>query len=472
MYQKILQLLTHEDEANVLLGLEIASGNDHFKAIDVEIFHLAYFHSSKEVNTRAMQFLNAQAQLDLTNVPPKTWDKMSEGSYHWQMQPEIDLILDWLEGLPIGFELINTDFLNKILDKLNIEQRAGQVFLFCLKHRLSLQAIPSLMACTQMSFYLKNHQGYEYDKKLPKRTIQSLPKEIGQMTHLTHLILDNHQLTELPEEIGQLTELNYLYLRNNSLQKLPASFSKLTNLVRLEISHNPLTNFPSEILSCKNLHTLLVRNCGFDTLPSEIGGLHRLETLDLGHNQLSTLPRKFGHLAQLQDLNLSNNQLNRLPICFIKLTRLSCLNLANNQIEKLPGRFSQLHRLTDLDLRNNCLRYWHFSNHTLFNLRWLDLRDNQMTRLTPSSLGLLAGLECLMVDDNPLPHKEIAQFKARFPEVYMLPLIPKQEWEKYPKALLSSDVFNQQATEQSVKPGKVTIEFDIHSNNTNIKFSW
>ncbi|HAS41368.1 MAG TPA: hypothetical protein DCS93_12860 [Microscillaceae bacterium] len=472
MYQKILQLLAHEDDANVLLGLEIASGLTSPESIDEEVFHLAYFHPSQEVNTRAFQFLNDHAHIDLSKVPPKTWEKIPEKDWFWHSSKEIDLILDWLEALPISFELINADFLNKILHKLNIEQRAGQVFLFCVKHQISLQDIPALTACTEMSFYLNSHQGYEYDRKLPKRSLQTLPKEIGQMTNLTHLILDNHQLTELPEEIGELTKLNYLYLNHNALNRLPESFAKLANLARLELNHNPLGSFPAEVLSCKNLHTLLVKNGGFETLPAAINQLSRLENLDLGYNKLNSLPRQFGHLTKLQEVNLSNNQLDKLPICFIKLTNLTHLNLANNKIERLPGRFSQLHNLTDLDLRNNCLKYWHFSGHTLFNLKWLDLSDNQLTRLTPTTIGLLASLECLRVNDNPLPRKELAQFKAQFPEIYMLPLIPPREWSKHPRALISADLAREKVPVNLSYQGKFTIEFDISSTKKYVKLSW
>jgi len=36
-----------------------------------------------------------------------------------------------------------------------------------------------------------------------------IPIEIGQLTQLTRLILDNNQITHLPVEIGQLTQLTF-----------------------------------------------------------------------------------------------------------------------------------------------------------------------------------------------------------------------------------------------------------------------
>ena len=51
--------------------------------------------------------------------------------------------------------------------------------------------------------------------------LQSIPKEIGQLTMLQELYLDNNQLQSIPKEIGQLTMLQTLYLDDNRLQSIP-----------------------------------------------------------------------------------------------------------------------------------------------------------------------------------------------------------------------------------------------------------
>jgi len=61
-----------------------------------------------------------------------------------------------------------------------------------------------------------------------------------------------NQLTNLPVEIGNLTNLQYLNLQNNQLTKLPAEIGNLTNLKELFLSQNQLTNLPAEILKIKN----------------------------------------------------------------------------------------------------------------------------------------------------------------------------------------------------------------------------
>ena len=45
--------------------------------------------------------------------------------------------------------------------------------------------------------------------------------EIGQLTNLDSLFVENNALTELPPEIGQLSNLTQLYLEGNPLTDPP-----------------------------------------------------------------------------------------------------------------------------------------------------------------------------------------------------------------------------------------------------------
>ena len=54
-------------------------------------------------------------------------------------------------------------------------------------------------------------------------------------------------LTQLPAEIGQLSELRKLYLEDNQLTTLPVELGQLENLRRLYLDGNPLTDIPVEI---------------------------------------------------------------------------------------------------------------------------------------------------------------------------------------------------------------------------------
>ncbi|MEQ1862340.1 MAG: COR domain-containing protein, partial [Chthoniobacteraceae bacterium] len=78
--------------------------------------------------------------------------------------------------------------------------------------------------------------------------LTALPAEIGQLTSLTELDLDNNQLTALHAEIGQLTALTHLFLHNNQLTALPAEIGQLTALRELYLHGNPGLGLPPEVV--------------------------------------------------------------------------------------------------------------------------------------------------------------------------------------------------------------------------------
>ncbi|KIC76682.1 hypothetical protein DB41_FB00240 [Neochlamydia sp. TUME1] len=114
---------------------------------------------------------------------------------------------------------------------------------------------------------------------LAESGLASLPAEIGQLSQLQLLRLNQNQLTALSPEIGQLSQLQWLSLRSNQLTALPAEIGQLSQLQTLDLSQNQLT-----------------------ALPAEIGQLSQLQTLDLSNNQLASLPEEIGQLWQLQEL--------------------------------------------------------------------------------------------------------------------------------------------------------------------------
>jgi Leucine-rich repeat (LRR) protein len=75
-----------------------------------------------------------------------------------------------------------------------------------------------------------------------------LPPEIGLLTTLEILDLQENQLRALPPEIGRLTELHSLDLRENQLTTLPPEMGKLhglrvgDNALGLRLDDNPLSH--------------------------------------------------------------------------------------------------------------------------------------------------------------------------------------------------------------------------------------
>ena len=95
----------------------------------------------------------------------------------------------------------------------------------------------------------------------------AFPAEIGQLTALEWLDLDENELTSIPAEIGQLKALTVLVLNGNQLTSLPAEIGQLVSLTRLGLHNNKLTS-----------------------VPAEIGQLAALTELYLEYNQLGSVP--------------------------------------------------------------------------------------------------------------------------------------------------------------------------------------
>ena len=97
-----------------------------------------------------------------------------------------------------------------------------------------------------------------------------LPVEIGQLTQLTVLYLDDNKLSHLPVEIGLLTQLTKLHLYNNKLTHLPVEIGLLTQLTKLGLSENNLTHLPVEIGQLTQLTVLYLSGNPIENLLNPI----------------------------------------------------------------------------------------------------------------------------------------------------------------------------------------------------------
>lgn len=88
------------------------------------------------------------------------------------------------------------------------------------------------------------------------KQINTLPPEIGLLTNLKHLYLNNNMITTLPSEIGLLTNLSSLALDHNQITKLPSEIGLLTDLTVLFLENNLITTLPPEMCSLNRLQTL------------------------------------------------------------------------------------------------------------------------------------------------------------------------------------------------------------------------
>ncbi|MHB8625227.1 MAG: leucine-rich repeat domain-containing protein [Aggregatilineales bacterium] len=232
--------------------------------------------------------------------------------------------------------------------------------------------------------------------------------EIGRLTRLTFLDINDNKLTSLPEGICQLRTLASLYARNNHLTELPQGIGALANLREFYLDRNRLTTLPESIGDLSRLRTFSVGFNNLSSLPDNIRNLSDLVFLSLRQNQLTSLPEAVGNLTKLEGLLLGGNPLTSLSQNIGNLTGLKALNLSNLQLTTLPDSIGKLTQLSALDFTNNQLAELPESLANITTLSSLVLRRNRLRKL-PDSLGKLA-LTILNVSGNP----NLASLPGRF----------------------------------------------------------
>lgn len=88
----------------------------------------------------------------------------------------------------------------------------------------------------------------DIDEKYRNR-IEEIPDDIGKITRLAKLNLENNSLLKISDKLATLSRLKDLNLKNNNLKHLPEKVANMTQLSVLEISENPFDILPPEIAS-------------------------------------------------------------------------------------------------------------------------------------------------------------------------------------------------------------------------------
>jgi Leucine-rich repeat (LRR) protein len=139
--------------------------------------------------------------------------------------------------------------------------------------------------------------------------LTDLPPEIGSLTKLEELWLNNNFILSIPFEIGYLTKLKILELSSNSLDSLPKELGNLTDMDSLFVSNNSLKSLPETIAAMTNLKALYCNNNALPLLPSKIGECTQLKSLAVNNNKLATLPSSILNTKPTQYCNLGYNEL-------------------------------------------------------------------------------------------------------------------------------------------------------------------
>ncbi|KQS33293.1 T9SS type A sorting domain-containing protein [Dyadobacter sp. Leaf189] len=147
-----------------------------------------------------------------------------------------------------------------------------------------------------------------------KANLGDFPIGICRLPKLTSLsVSGTHFQSAIPNEIGQITSLTSVFLNGAAdIGTIPPGIGNLSNLTSLQIIDLPGGSvIPDEIGNLINLRTLnltLLLNSG--AIPSSIGNLVNLEQLTLsGNGHTGTIPSSFNQLTKVSSLSLINNHL-------------------------------------------------------------------------------------------------------------------------------------------------------------------
>ncbi|XP_042510583.1 disease resistance protein RPV1-like isoform X2 [Macadamia integrifolia] len=209
--------------------------------------------------------------------------------------------------------------------------------------------------------------------------------DIGRLSSLKILKLENSNFFNLPTSICNLPLLRSLEIRNcPNLQSLP----KLPSTLRvLEAEDNSSIETFSDISNLTNLEEMNLRFCRkLVEIPTDIGNLTKLESLHLGKSDIFTLPPSINALNRLKVLDIHScgklKSIPELPSSLIELNAVCCMSM-----ERLPN-LSNLKRLKHLRL-DGCLELVEIQGlEELEHLVTLTMAHCKLITRVPDLMGL------------------------------------------------------------------------------------
>ena len=253
-----------------------------------------------------------------------------------------------------------------------------------------------------------SHQDLQVLKIFVDEFTRDIPKELGNLPDLEHLVLCRCESdvgqrmirTKIPRNFERLRNLKILDLRNNPLYTFPQHLTELTNLEELHVNNCQLTSLPDSLENLQQLKALDLSNNNFKDFPLCITKLHKLIKLYLSDSCLQSVSEDVKNLVNLERLQLTSNKLASLPKGLFELVNLRKLYLNNNKLTSLPDDLGNLVNLEYLVLNSNKLTKVPETIRELKQLHYLNLHENLLSAL-PESITKLEQIETLLVDNNP-----------------------------------------------------------------------
>ncbi|XP_068649721.1 putative disease resistance protein RGA3 [Aristolochia californica] len=192
-----------------------------------------------------------------------------------------------------------------------------------------------------------------------KNSMLEIPKSIGNLKHLRHLVLCENHIESLPDSICSLYNLQTLDLSGcKNFVELPRGIGSLINLRYLILRKTILQMLPDSICKLKKLREIELAYCrNFVVLPSNIGDLNNLRSLNLFGTSVEKLPDSICRLYNLQSICLTEcNKLTELPKDMSNLINLQSFQIEEELIKTslLPRieRFTNIRRLSNYCITN------------------------------------------------------------------------------------------------------------------------
>ncbi|XP_047310688.1 probable leucine-rich repeat receptor-like serine/threonine-protein kinase At3g14840 isoform X2 [Impatiens glandulifera] len=196
---------------------------------------------------------------------------------------------------------------------------------------------------------------------LGNRISGEIPKELGNISTLTRLVLEFNQLSGvIPPELGNLTSIDSMYLTSNNLSgELPPELGKLIMMTDFRIGDNNfMGKIPDFIQNWLNLTRLGIQGSGLEgPIPNGIFALTNM--IDLRISDINGTDSPFPIIRNLTNLNVlilrSCNLVGSLPD-ISTLKNLQTLDLSFNKlIGEIPTNYTPQSKPTYLYLTRNFL---------------------------------------------------------------------------------------------------------------------
>lgn len=228
----------------------------------------------------------------------------------------------------------------------------------------------------------------------------SIPKEIGNMTTLEELVLENNQLGgRLPESLGNITRMRRLVLSANDFTgTIPDAFAKLKNLTDFRIDGTQISGkMPALIGNWTNINRLDMQGTSMEgPIPPNITSLTSLTQLRI--SDLSGSNSGFPNFQKSKDMKILilRNCLieDSIPDYFGQWTKLKLLDLSFNRLTgEIPGTIQSL----DLDylfLSNNSLSGtvpdWILSSKNNYDISYNNFTGSALSSCQQSDVNVIS----------------------------------------------------------------------------------